>query len=310
MKLHLNSIAFYSMGLTGSAQETICMTHELPFGNPVIQVQPGKLASGDDSDTDTVREAQERIRRMLEQGAPIPVAPSGDVTGTTGEQPVIQVQPGKLASGDDSDTDAVREAQERIRRMLEQGAPIPVAPSGDVTGTTGEQPVIQVQPGKLAFAIQPWFKKEPDRLEAEKKQMKKIFPQFSLQTLGDGRLAWVGKLRPGLMGRNGWDWHLMAVYNNDHPRAVMGGSVRIYLIRPDIQLLIDQLRWRPHHLLIDEKNNLYLCTTRAEDVHTGRGSYETTAIQALTWANKWLMGMELVLSGKMTKAQFDRPGGI
>ena len=224
--------------------------------------------------------------------------------------PVIQVRPGKLASSDGSESDAVREAQERIRRMLEQGAPIPVAPSGDVTGTTGEQPVIQVQPGKLAFSIQPWFRKEPERLEAEKDLMRETFPQFSLQTLGDGRLAWVGKLRPGLMGRNGWDWHLMAVYNNDHPRAVMGGSVRIYLIRPDIQLLIDQLRWRPHHLLIDEKNNLYLCTTRAEDVHTGRGSYETTAIQALTWANKWLMGMELVLSGKMTKAQFDRPGGI
>ena len=257
MKHHMSKATFCNLAVTDSVQETIHMTHEFPFSNPVIQVRPGKLAS--------------------------------DNSGS-------------------SESDAVREAQERIRRMLEQGKPIPVAPSGDVTGTTGEQPAVQVQPGRLA-AIQHWYEKEPDRLDAEKKQMRKIFPQFSLQKLSDGRLAWVGKLRPGLMGRNGWDWHLMAVYNNDHPQAVMGGSVRIYLVRPSIELLMEQLHWRPH-LLIDEKHNLYLCTTRAEDVQAGRGDYETTAIQALTWANKWLMGMELVLSGKMSKATFDRPGGI
>lgn len=71
----------------------------------------------------------------------------------------IRIQPGRLAAEGD-ENNAVRDAQERIRRMLEEGRPIPVGPSGDVTGTNGEEPVIQVQPGKLA-AIRPWYEKEP-----------------------------------------------------------------------------------------------------------------------------------------------------
>lgn len=218
----------------------------------------------------------------------------------------IQIPPGTLAAEEDSN--AVRKAQERIRRMLLEGQPIPVGPSGDVSGTTREAPVIQVQPGKLA-AIQQWYQREPQRLELETQLMRQTFPQFQRTTLRDGRLAWSGFLSPNLWER-GFQWHLLAVYNNDHPQAVMGSSVRIFLIKPSFEELVQTLQWTPSHVIPDPIDGYYLCTTRAEDVQCGLGNYETTAVQSLAWANKWLCAMELVFAGKLSKKKFNEHGII
>lgn len=227
----------------------------------------------------------------------------------TDSQSTIFIPSGQLRAEEETTTPkTVQEAQERIRQLLLQGRPIPVAPSGDVTGTTGEREAIRIQPGKLA-ALRTWFEKNPERLEAEKQIMARIFPQFQLLRLQDGRLAWSGKLRPNLMGKNGWDWHLLAVYSNVHPQAVMGGSVHVFLVEPRLEQLCQQMHWTPAHLIEDPQDGLYLCTTRAEDIMT-HGEYETTAAQSLAWANKWLLALELVLAGKLSQEAFDRHGVI
>jgi hypothetical protein len=89
----------------------------------------------------------------------------------------------------------------------------------------------------------------------------------------------------------------------------MGGSVRVVLLDPSIDTVINALGWRPHHLLYNEIDGTYLCTTRAEDISYG-GYAETTAIQTLTWAVKWLTALELVLTGDLSKELFNKPDGI
>ena len=132
--------------------------------------------------------------------------------------------------------------------------------------------------------------------------------EFKLYKKSDGRYYWHGTLRPGVLP-NGWAWEVAAIYNNDHPSPRMGGSVRVVLLNPSIDTVKKALGWRPHHLLTCAVDGEYLCTTRAEDMSYG-GHVETTAIQTLTWAVKWLTALELVMAGDLSPELFNRPDGI
>ena len=138
--------------------------------------------------------------------------------------------------------------------------------------------------------------------------MRRDFPQFSLIKLDDGRLAWVGDVNLGVQD-DSWSWRLMAVYQPNHPVQQMGSSVYVYLVEPSIDYLIEQLDWRPHHLLRDSNNRNYLCTTEASYVKAS-STQVTSANTVLRWAIKWLLCFELVLTGDMTREEFDKPHGI
>ena len=84
-----------------------------------------------------------------------------------------------------------------------------------------------------------WYECEPQLLEAEKEAMHKLFPDFILDKLSDGRLFWSGSLNIGVLGDN--KWHIMAVYNNNHPQQVMAGSVKVYVVEPDMKELMEEL---------------------------------------------------------------------
>jgi hypothetical protein len=215
---------------------------------------------------------------------------------------LIRIPEGKFAANDNGNQE-LTEAQRRIREALLRGNSIPLGQNGDVTGQTS-QPTLTIPPGKLAYVQ--WYEREPERLNAEVEAMKMSFPQFNLSQRSDGKLVWTGTMRPGLLGANGWDWLLKAVYENNHPQAKMGSSVLVYLLQPDIGTLVKATGWSPRHL-IRGNEGLYLCTNRAEDVHVGNGM-ETSAATVLRWAVKWLAGYELVLAGQLSKEEFDAEG--
>lgn len=48
---------------------------------------------------------------------------------------------------------ALEEARRKIKEALENGKPIPVGQDGSATQASGDTPVINVQPGKLATMI-------------------------------------------------------------------------------------------------------------------------------------------------------------
>ena len=137
--------------------------------------------------------------------------------------------------------------------------------------------------------------------------MNKFFPDFELSKMEDGRYYWLGTINTGVMGDNAWT--LQIVYDNDYPTSKEGGSVKVYTIEPDIEDVLKDLHpWRPYHLLADEGNYTYLCTAREKDVKSGK--IVTSAATTLSWAVKWLMSFELVLTGDLTVNQFDKHGGI
>ena len=233
----------------------------------------------------------------------------------------IIIPAGKLAM-DDAALKAKREA---LKQSLLQGKKVTIKPDGKVS-EGGDGSGINIPTGKLASQ---WYEKNPSLLEGEKMAMRKFFPNFKLDKLEDGRLYWMGELNPGIyetkfgvkktytvMNPGIYEtkfgvkktYTVMAVYNNNHPEQVMGSSVRIYPVLPDVDDIINECGFRPYHLLRDSSENLYLCTNEAGNVKTG--STTTSAASVLAWAVKWLSCYELVLTGDLDKDVFNRHGGV
>lgn len=212
-----------------------------------------------------------------------------------------------IAAGRFAGEDAAAKKRKELRDRLRKAQPTYISKDGNAMGENGEA-TLGIEGGKLAAH---WYEENPALLEMEQLTMSRNFPQFQLEKLDDGRLCWVGTLEPGIyeskFGKKR-QYLLMAVYDNNHPHQQMGSSVRVYPVDPDVDELIEQAGFRPYHLLVDSFDNLYLCTNEADNVKVGKTT--TTASKVLTWAAKWLMAYELVLTGDLKKEEFNAHGGI
>lgn len=214
----------------------------------------------------------------------------------------LHIPAGRFA-GEDAAAKKRRELQERLRH----GKPVRVGQNGNAMSKDDEA-TIQVAQGKLAAQ---WYNQNPTLLTMEKIAMQRTFPQFKLDQLEDGRLCWVGMLEPGIYESKYGEkrqYHVMAVYDNNHPNQKMGSSVKVYPVLPDVDELIASCGFNPSHLLRDDVGNLYLCTNDADDQKVGVTT--TTAASVLGWASKWFIAFELVLTGDLPLAEFNRHGGI
>ena len=147
-----------------------------------------------------------------------------------------------------------------------------------------------------------WYENDPDLYREEVQAMNRQFPQFELRKLSDGRLCWIGTVKPTTVRKNA-SWMLQLVYDHNHPsNNNWGGSVRVYVIDPDLDKMNKQLGGIPH-LLRDPSGNIHLCTARKEDVRTGR-NLSTSAVSSLAWAIKWITVFELWLAGDVTTSEF------
>ncbi len=259
-----------------------------------ITIPVGKLASDDD----ILKKKREELKKKLLEGKKINIGKTGSVTDTNGGG--INIPTGKLA-GDD---EILKKKREELKKRLANAETITIGKNGNVMGDNSAGAGIRIPTGKLA--LNQWYEKDPGLLYAEKAAMANAFPGFELTQLDDGRLAWTGMLNTGIRGD--FNWYIMAVYNNNHPTQVMGSSVRVYLIDPDINELIQQIGWQPTHLLSDSSNQLYLCTAESKDIKVGAQS--TSAASVIAWAVKWIMAFELVMTGDLPKEKFNEHGGI
>lgn len=211
------------------------------------------------------------------------------------------------APGDDS---ALKAKRKELKERLLNGGKVVVGKGGDVTGKPGEASNIQID-GGVKLAMHQWYESDPELLDMEKEAMSHAFNGFTLDKLNDGRLYWIGQLEPGVYESK---FHrkrvytVMAVYQNNHPHPEMGSSVHVYLVDPEIDELKAECGFRPYHLLVDSEGEEYLCTNEAGNVKTGQTI--STAATTLSWAVRWLMSYELVLTGELTKEQFCTHGVI
>lgn len=270
--------------------------------NNRIIIPQGRLAADDAA----LKAKREALKKKLMGGEKITLKGDGNVTDTSNAQDsTISIPKGKLAA-DDAALKAKREA---LKKKLMGGEKITLKGDGNVTDTSNAQDsTISIPKGKLAAQ---WYESNPTLLEAEKAAMAKCFPGFELGKLDDGRLYWMGELAPGVyetkFGRKK-SYYVMAVYQNNHPNQQMGSSVYVYLIQPDVDDIVSECGFFPHHLLRDTVGGVYLCTTEAGFVQTG--NTVTTAASVLAWAVKWLLAYELVLTGDLSKEKFNEPHGI
>ncbi len=272
------------------------------------------------------REAEERAERQRIRDAimgkkPIQLSPDGEAGKNGGikiPNNIILAGAQQLSQKEMADK-LKREAEERAERQRIRDAiigkkPIQLSPDGEA----GKNGGIKIPNNIILASVQQWYEKDPSLLAVEKAAMAKWFPHFQLETLPDGRLAWTGTLTPGIWkGFNADEndfsarqtWEVMAVYENNHPVQKMGSSVKVFLLTPSMDQIIQRIGWTPHHVLRDKDSDLlYLCTARAEDIKVGETS--TTAATMLAMAAKWLISFEMVMTGDLSRKEFDTPGVV
>lgn len=214
----------------------------------------------------------------------------------------IDIPKGCLAS-----EDAAAKKRREIRESLIKGERVKIGKGGNAMAD-GNEATLNVAAG--IFAAQ-WYEAKPNLLIAEKITMANNFPQFKLDKLDDGRLCWLGILEPGIYESKFGEkrqYYVMAVYDNNHPKQKMGSSVRVYPLMPDVDELIKSCGFYPSHLIQDENGHPYLCTNEASDQKVE--TTKTTAATVLGWAVKWFIAFELVLTGDLSLADFNRHEGI
>jgi hypothetical protein len=252
---------------------------------------------------------EELKKRLLEQQGKVTIGNNGFVNtdpnvnqAATGNQ--IQIPPGKLAIDDEE----LKKKREELKKKLLEGQKIVIANNGNVSpdssnANTGDK--IQIPPGKLASFY--WYDKDFELFQEEVAAMKHFFQDnFQLDKLEDGRLFWFGTLNTGLLGNNAW--HLQLVYDNNHPsNSSYGGSVKVYLVSPDIDDLQNELGVPLPHILKDAANNLYLCTAERGSFYASRNK-STSAASCLSWAVKWIAVCEMFIGGEVTYEEFANHG--
>ena len=270
-----------------------------PGDGNTISVPKGKLAA------DAAAEERKKLREALLRGdGEVKITSEGNPKPATEVKPgdgnTISVPKGKLAA------DAAAEERKKLReallrgdgevKMTSEGNPKPASEVKPGDGNT-----ISVPKGKLAASMY-WYENDPELYREEVQAMNRQFPQFELRKLSDGRLCWIGTVRPTAVRKNA-SWMLQLVYDHNHPsNNNWGGSVRVYVIDPDLDKMNKQLGGIPH-LLRDPSGNIHLCTARREDVRTGR-NLSTSAVSSLAWAIKWITVFELWLAGDVTTNEF------
>ena len=268
-----------------------------------IIIPQGRLA-----DDAALAAKRAELKRKLLEGGKITLKKDGNATGAAGEASTISIPQGKLA-----DDAALAAKRAELKQKLLEGGKITLKKDGNATGAAGEASTISIPQGKLATFQ--WYERDPDLLEAEKVAMSRAFSNFELGMLDDGRLYWQGTVSPGVyQSKFGVKrtYHLMAVYQQNHPEQRMGSTVYVYPLLPDAEELMEELYNKtgqyPSHILRDANNQRYLCTAESSDIKTGYTV--TTAAAVIGWAVKWLMAFELVLTGDLAVEKFNQHHGI
>lgn len=270
-----------------------------PGDGNTINVPKGKLA------VDAAAEERKKLREALLRGdGEVKITQGGDAKPSSEVKPgdgnTINVPKGKLAVDDEA-----KKRQELRKALLRGDSEVAITRKGDAKPlaevSSNDGNTINIPKGKLAASMY-WYENDPELYREEVMAMNRQFPQFELRKLSDGRLCWIGTIKPETVRKNA-KWMLQLVYDHNHPsNNNWGGSVRVYVIDPDLDSMNRKLGSIPH-LLRDPSGNIHLCTARKEDVKAGK-NLSTSAVSSLAWAIKWICVFELWLAGDVSTDEF------
>ena len=266
---------------------------------------PKTICAGEDAAARLKAKQREILRDKLRKGETVKANAKGNALTENGDANFSI--PETILATEDAAARMKAKQREILKNKLLDGETVKANAKGNALTNNGDA---NFAIPKTILASQ-WYEKNPTLLAMEKIAMQRSFPQFILEKLDDGRLCWSGVLEPGVyeskFGKK-MQYHLMAVYDNNHPNQKMGSSVKVYPVMPDVDELIQICGFIPLHLLRDEVGNAYLCTNEAG--YQKIGVTTTTAASVMGWAIKWLIAYELVLTGDLPQEVFNTHGGI
>jgi len=107
----------------------------------------------------------------------------------------------------------------------------------------------------MADESKQWYSLYPDLLTIEKIAMQKLFPQFTLDKLDDGRMCWLGSIK---IDSREIEYQLLVVYAHNHPFCCKEySSIKVYPMLPDSDEIVNSAKETPSFLK-DECGNRYL----------------------------------------------------
>lgn len=160
-----------------------------------------------------------------------------------------------------------------------------------------------------------WYKQNPALQRAEIQAMLDIKPDAKYGFLSNGKMYWTIRLRPIICGKRK-DWTLLMVYDEDHPRNRLNGSVKVYPVKPnwsEMQVLLDKSTVSPKsipHMLQDANGQLYMCTQPGLCFCFSKSDKVTSAAVHLRFAMRWITVFELGLIDQTTWSKFQAYGEI
>lgn len=132
-----------------------------------------------------------------------------------------------------------------------------------------------------------WYEINPSLLTLEKIAMNKLFPQFTLDKLDDGRMCWSGNI---LINNSTQENALLVVYAQNHPFCFKEySSIRVYPVSPDAEEMLQKVG-NPDKIklfLKDDMENLYM-RFDIENYNEFNSRTVFTAASALNRATEWL----------------------
>ena len=176
---------------------------------------------------------------------------------------------------------------------------------------------------KGVLSARAWYQTNPDLLRAEKAAMYDYQGnKAEFGYLSDGRAYWRVRCQPKIAGKEKSrcrKYDIALIYDNDHPKARYGSSVKAYLLKPtidDLQKIVNNCatvtpKTIPH-LLRDDKGELYLCSSDTSNVSADLNSAKgvTSAATSLRFALRWINIFELGLVDPETWELFQGHGKI
>mgnify|MGYP003298364077 CR=1 FL=1 len=148
--------------------------------------------------------------------------------------------------------------------------------------------------------VKQWYEENPKLLERDKVEMRKFFPNFTLDKLDDGRLFWIGELCPGIYEMkygSKKSYTVMVVYANNYPCNMMGSSLRIYPVLPDAYDIFQEIGFK-FNILRDSSGLEFFCS-----LESNKFDDDVSPVYILTCAMKLYCGIDLILTGDLTEKE-------
>ncbi|WP_255335794.1 Mov34/MPN/PAD-1 family protein [Methanosarcina sp. KYL-1] len=142
-----------------------------------------------------------------------------------------------------------------------------------------------------------WYQDFPELLKYEKRLMERLFPQFELETLPDGKMMWLGTVKSPKKN----NWLLAIIYQDFYPQKENGEHpIRGYIVNSEKIISTDNIPY----LRKDDNGEFYI-QQDVKNVKENNFSVSQNAVNSLSFAINWIKSYESWTEKEITLDEFE-----